>query len=263
VADGRLSVGTIRRIAVAIKAIAIIGIALFGGLAVVVATAPDAVERAARGYVSYRLHAEVAALRVDSPEIAALIPDPDLAARYAVRLRELQREASAVAEAVLDKWLASLCKDACGDEAKTRALLHVAFSALPESTKTALSNLQLIGQGRFDSIVDKLRHELTLISVANLAIFLFLLFVASIAREQSLVILPAAMLAASTLVTLAFYVFGTNWWWAVLTDGYWGIGYLVLDAIVFALFVDIIVFRGIVTNAILGVIGALVSLIPI
>ena len=71
------------------------------------------------------------------------------------------------------------------------------------------------------------------------------------------------MLAASTLVTLAFYVFGTNWWWAVLTDGYWGFGYLVLDAIVFALFVDIIVFRGIITNAILGVIGAVVSLIPV
>ena len=263
VADGRLSVGTIRRIAVAIKAVAIIGIVLFGGLTVVVATAPDAVERAARGFVSHRLHAEVAAIRAESPTIAALIPDPDLAALYAVRLRELQRQASVVAEALLDKWLASLCKDACGDEARTRALLHATFSALPENTKTALGNLQAIGQGRFDSIVDKLRHELILVSVANLAIFLFLLLVASIAREQRLVILPAAMLAASTLVTLAFYVFGTNWWWAVLTDGYWGFGYLVLDGIVFALFVDIIVLRGIVTEAILGLIGALVSAIPV
>jgi hypothetical protein len=262
-ADGRLSVGTIRRIAVVIKVIAIVGSALFGALAVVVATAPGAVERAARGYVSYRLQAEVAAVRAGSPAIAALIPDPDLAAMYAVHLRALQQQASAVAEALLDKWLASLCRDACEDEAKTRALLHAAFSALPENTKAALGNLQSIGQGRFVSIVDKLRHELTLISVTNLAIFLFLLLVASIAREQRLVILPAAMLAASTLVTLAFYVFGTNWWWAVLTDGYWGFGYLVLDAIVFALFVDIIVFRGIITNAILSVIGALVSLIPV
>ena len=263
VVDRRLSVGTIRRIAIAIRAIAIVGIALFGGLAVVATTMPDAIERVARGYVSYRLHAEVAALRADSPAIAALIPDPDLAAMYAVRLRELQQQASAGAEALLDKWLASLCKDACGDQAKTRALLHAAFSALPESMKTALGNLQSISQGRFDSIVDKLRHELTLISITNLVIFLFLLLVASIAREQRLVILPAAMLAASTLVTLAFYVFGTNWWWAVLTDGYWGFGYFVLDAIVFALFVDIIAFRGIVTNAILGVIGAIVSLIPV
>ena len=108
-----------------------------------------------------------------------------------------------------------------------------------------------------------MRHELTLISITNLVIFLFLLLVASIAREQRLVILPAAMLAASTLVTLAFYVLGTNWWWAVLTDGYWGFGYLVLDAIAFALFVDIIVFRGIATKAILWVIGIFVSLIPI
>ena len=76
-------------------------------------------------------------------------------------------------------------------------------------------------------------------------------------------VLIAGMLAASTLVTLAFYVFGTNWWWAVLTDGYWGFGYLVFDAIVFALFVDIIVFRGIVTNAIVGVIGAVVSPTPV
>lgn len=263
VADGRLSVGTVRRIAAAIKLVAIVGIVLFGGFAVAVATAPGAVERAARGYVSHRLQAEVSALRADLPAIAALIPDPDLAALYAVRLCELQQQASAMAEALLDRWLLSLCKDACGDQAKTRALLHAAFSALPESTKTALGNLQSISQGRFDSIVDKLRHELTLISIANLVIFLFLLLVISITREQRLVILPAAMLAASTLVTLAFYVFGTNWWWAVLTDGYWGFGYLVLDAIVFALFVDIIVLRGIVTDIILGVIGALLSLIPV
>jgi len=134
----------VRRIAVAIKAVAIIGIVLFAGLAVLVTTRPDAVERAARGYVTHRLQAEVAAIRADSPAIAALIPDPDLAALYAVRLRELKQQASAVAEAVLDKWLASLCKDACGDQVKTRALLHAAFSALPESTKTALSNLQSI-----------------------------------------------------------------------------------------------------------------------
>ena len=189
--DGRLSAGAIRRIAVAIKAVAIIGIVLFGGLALVVATAPGAVERAARGYVSHRLQAEVAAIRAGSPAIAALIPDPNLAALYAVQLRALQQQASAAAEALLDKWLASLCKDACGDVAKARGLLHAAFSALPESTKTALGNLQAIGQGRFESIVDKLRHELTLISVANLAIFLFLLLVASIAREQRLVVLPA------------------------------------------------------------------------
>jgi len=262
VADGRLSAGTIRRIAIAIKGVAIIGIVLFGALAVVVTTAPGAVERAARGYVSHRLQAEVAAIRAGSPAIAALIPDPDQAALYAVHLRALQQQASAVAEAVLDKWLASLCRDACGDLAKARALLHAAFSTLPESTKTALRNLQSISQGRFESIVDKLRHELTLVSVANVAIFVFLLFVASIAREQRLIILPAAMLAASTLVTLAFYVFGTNWWWAVLTDGYWGWGYLMLDAIVFALFVDIIVLRGMITELILGMIGAALSLVP-
>jgi hypothetical protein len=174
----------------------------------------------------------------------------------------MQRLASARAEALLDKWLASLCKDSCGDQAKTRAVLHAAFSALPESTKAALVNLQAISQGRFDAIVGKLRHELTLISVTNLALFLVLLFVVSVAREQRLVILPAAMLAASTLVTLAFYVFGTNWWWAVLTDGYWGWGYLMLDAIVFALFVDIIVLRGMITELILGMIGAALSLVP-
>jgi len=263
VVDRRLSVGTIRRIAIAIRAIAVVGIALFGGLAVVATTMPDAVERAARGYVSYRLHAEVEALQANSPEIEILIPDADLAAIYAARLRELQQQASAVVEAVLDKLLATQCKDACGDHAKARALLHAAISALPEETKTALNNLQSIAQGRFDSILGKLRHELTLISVVNLAIFVFLLLVGLIAQEQRLVVLPAGMLAASTLVTLAFYVFGTNWWWAVLTDGYWGSGYIALDAIVFALFVDIVLLRGFVTNVILSVIGSVVSAIPI
>src|SRR5262249_42678973 len=46
--DGRLSIGTIRLVAVAIRAIAVLGIAISGTLAIVATKAPELVERAAR-----------------------------------------------------------------------------------------------------------------------------------------------------------------------------------------------------------------------
>lgn len=257
-----LSAGAIRRIGIATRAIAIVGTVLFGTLTAVVTMAPDIVERAARGHISHRLRAEVDALRTGSPAIAALIPDTELAATYAARLRDLQQRASVAVDAILDKWLASMCKEACGDVSKTRALLHAALSVLSEDAKAALNNLQSIAQGRFDFIFGKLRHELTLISAINLVVFLLLLLVVTVAREQRLVVVPAAILATSTLLTLGIYVFGTNWWWAVLTDGYWGYGYAAVDAIVFALLVDIVLFRGTITGFILQTIGTAISLIP-
>src|SRR5262249_32129304 len=163
--------GTIRLVAVAIRAIAVLGIAIFGTLAIVATKAPELVERAARGYLTDRLRAEVIALRSDAPEIAVLIPDAQVALAYAARLRALEQRGSAAAEVLLDRLLTCLCKDACGDRIKARTLLQAALKAVPEETQTALRNLQAIAQGRFDSILAKLRHELTLVAVVNVAIF--------------------------------------------------------------------------------------------
>ncbi len=259
-ADALLPVAAIRRIGMAVRIIAVIGAVLFGGIAVLATAAPEMLERAARGYISHRLQVEVGALRAGLPEAGQLLPDAQLAQKYAEQLRAAQERFPAELEALVDKLIGCLCKTDCASRIKARALFDIGLKALPPDTRTALDNLRAIAQGRFDSIFDKLRHELALISTINAVIFLLLFLIALGAKAQRLAVLPAAMLTIATVISLAIYAFGTNWWWAILTDGYWGWSYLTLDGVIFLLFVDIIVLRGFITNAIVSAIG---SVIPV
>jgi hypothetical protein len=261
-APNALTMGAVtRRITQAVRAVAVVGVVLFGALAILAAAAPDVLERAARGYVSHRLQREVAALRADLPEATRLLPDAELARQYAETLRAAQERLPSALEALIDKLIGCLCKHECESRITARTLFELGLNALPAETRTALENLRAITQGRFDVIFEKLRRELLLISTVNTVIFAFLFLASLRARAWRLVVLPAALLAAATVTSLAIYALGTNWWWAILTDGYWGWSYLVLDGVIFLIFIDIVVLRGAVTGVIMDVIGSAVPVL--
>ena len=257
-ADALFPVAAIRRIGWVVRIIAVVGAVLFGGIAILATAAPDLLERAARGYISHRLQVEVGALRAGLPEAGQMLSDAELAQKYADQLRAAQERFPSQLEALVDKLIGCLCKADCVSRTKARAVFDFALKALPPETKTALENLRAVAQGRFDSIFDKLRHELTLISTINAAIFIVLFLIAFGAKAQRLAVLSAAMLTISTVISLGIYAFGTNWWWAILTDGYWGWSYLTLDGAVFLVFFDIVVLRGFVTNMIVNALGSMI-----
>jgi hypothetical protein len=256
--DALLPAVAIRRIGLVVRIVAVVGTVLFGGIALLATAAPETLERAARGYISYRLQVEVGALRAGLPEAGQMLSDSELARKYAEQLRVAQERYPSELEALLDKLIGCLCKTDCVSRIKARAVFDFALKALSPETRTALENLRAVAQGRFDSIFDKLRHELTLIATINAAIFGLLFLVAFGAKAQRLAIVPAALLTVATVISLAIYAFGTNWWWAILTDGYWGWSYLALDGVIFLLFVDIVVLRGFVTGMIVDALGSVV-----
>jgi hypothetical protein len=259
--DALLPVAAIRRIGLAVRVIAVIGAVLFGGIALLVTAAPEVLERAARGYISHRLQVEVGALRAGLPEGGQMLSDAELARKYADQLRAAEERYPSELEALLDKLIGCLCKRDCASRIKARAVFDFALKALPQETRTAMENLRAVAQGRFDAIFDKLRHELTLISTINAVIFVLLFLIALGGKAQRLAVLPAAMLAIATVVSVAIYAVGTNWWWAILTDGYWGWSYLTLDGVIFLLFVDIVVLRGFVTGMIVDALGSVFSVL--
>ena len=245
----------------AVKAIAIAGIILFGTISLLVVFSPQILERAAHGYVSQRLQAEIESLAGGLVDISQLIDDPALVERYADQLNAR----SAALQAAVEQWLQRLvecaCKFDCAARAKARILLDAVVAAAPADARAAILNIQAIAQGRFDIVFAKLRHELLLISVINTAIFAALFIIAWVGKSWRALIPPAALLTASTLITAGMYVFGTNWWWAVLTDGYWGMGYLALDAIVAAFLFDNLFFDGKITTGLIDSISDMLSIL--
>jgi len=262
-ADGRLSTDAIRHWAIAVRAVAVAGIILFGGLALVATAAPAFVERAAHGYTSQRLHDEIESLVGGFVEISQLIDDPELVQRYAAQLTARGAELRAAVTRVLDKLVECSCRHDCAARAKARIAFDAIVAAAPAEMGAAVTNIQAIAQGRFDIIFAKLSRELLLISLINTAIFAALLVVAWVGKATRALILPAALLSASIVITAGIYLFGTNWWWAVLTDGYWGMGYLTVDGIVTLFLCDIFFLEGRVTLGLIeGISDALSVLVP-
>jgi hypothetical protein len=250
-----------RGVEMIVKAIALAGVILFGAIAIVVAFSPRILEQAAHGYVSQRLQAEIESLAGGSLEISELTDDPALVQRYADQLTA----GGAALRAAVEQWLQRLvecaCKFDCAARAKARILLDAVVAAAPADARAAILNIQAIAQGRFDIVLAKLRHEILLISAINTAIFAALLLIAWIGKSWRALIPPTALLSASTLITAGMYVFGTNWWWTVLTDGYWGMGYLALDAIVALFLFDAFFLDGKITTGLMDSISAILSML--
>ena len=250
-----------RGLEMTVKAIALAGVILFGAIALVVVLSPRILERAAHGYVSHRLQAEIESLAGGSVAISELTDDPALVQRYADQLNA----GGAALRAAVEQWLQRLvecaCKFDCAARAKARILLDTVVAAAPADVRATILNVRAIAQGRFDIVFAKLRHEILLISVINAAIFAALLLIAWIGKSWRALIPPAALLTASTLITAGMYVFGTNWWWTVLTDGYWGMGYLALDAIVALFLLDNLFLDGKITTGLMDGIRDMFSLL--
>lgn len=249
----------LRSMAVAVRAIAVVGVILFGALAILVSMAPASVERAARGYVSQRLESELQALTGGSVALSGLIGDSELRERVAEQLARLNNKLPESAEHLLAKFADCLCLHDCAARTKARAIFDAVMAVASEETRALVLNLGAVAQGRFDTILGKLRHELILNFSLNAAIFGILLLATFRARGKRTVVVPAALLTLSTIISVGVYLIGTNWWWAVLTDGYWGMGYLLFDAIVMLFLLDIICFEGRVTEGLINAIADLFS----
>lgn len=250
-------------IGASVRVVALIGVLLFGAIATLVAVAPAMIERAAQGYLSQRLQGELKSLTGGVVDASELIADPGLQQRYHAALNALGGKLPDAIDKLFASLTACLCKHDCGARAKAQVLFDALLATLAEDARAFVSNLNAVASGRFDVILAKLRHELLLVSAINAAIFGALFLACLRFPRRKAVIMPAALMAVSTLITAAIYFIGGDWWWTVLTDGYWGMGYLTIDAIVAVFLIDILFFDGRVTTGLIdGVADALSSLRP-
>src|SRR5262249_43081786 len=127
-----------------------------------------------------------------------------------------------------------------------------------EDLRWLLVNLRAVAQNRYAQIVDKLRGELGFFASSNVVVF-GLLFLATffMRGRYSLLILPALLLLASTIISVGIYAFGQNWFYVILFDHYMRYWYVAIDLAIFAFFVDWFMLRGRITANLLKVLTAI------
>jgi|SRR5882724_2791479 len=245
----------------ATRIVAAVGIAFYICVLGVVTFAPNLLEQSARVFATSRLHEEIEAVASDQRlERAREITD-----RQAVELMEAAVVAQAQLHEQFDRAMIEivsvLCRFDCGARQMWLDIFERSIEKKWSEAAQAIKNLKAIAQSRFSEIMLKLRAELMFFTVSNVAI-LAMLFVATLfARGRYNVLgLPALLCVVGTTISAGLYVFGQNWFYAILFDNYMRTGYLVLDFSVCLLLIDWFVLRGRITAQVLG---ALPAAIPV
>jgi hypothetical protein len=108
-------------------------------------------------------------------------------------------------------------------------------SEAPALTSTATRD------GPFALRLASLARDMRVFAACNIALFLLTAIFAYRGRSASSnLLVPAALLSASTLGAIALYITTRDWFWSFLEERYAGLGYLAFVAFVMLLLADII-----------------------
>jgi hypothetical protein len=215
--------------------------------------APNLLEQSARAFATSRLHKEIETLASDQ----RLDRAREITDRQAAELMEAAVVAKAQLHEQFDRAMIEivsvLCRFDCSKRQMWLDFLERSIEKRWAEAAQAIKNLKAIAQSRFSEIVLKLRSELVFFTVSNITI-LAMLFVATLfARGRYNVLgLPALLCVVGTTISAGLYLFGQNWFYAILFDNYMRAGYLVLDFSVCLLLIDWFVLKGRITAQLLS-----------
>lgn len=212
---------------------------------------PKQFERTALGFVQSEIEAELAerfpSLGAQNAETGLRM----LGERFGLRQERLQEFAAGDFPDQIAAVIAAYC--GCSENDAERTVAHAevireGLSAQMAKLNLAQSNLVKIIEQKYDEIITALRIDFLIFLLTNLIAFSAVLGATFLrSNRKNLTVYPAALLLTSVTFSSYFYVFKTDWFYTILFQDYWGLGYAVFIGIVFGFLVDIALNRARVT----------------
>lgn len=243
-----------------LRALGLLGVVGFGVLFLVLLAYPKELERSAVGFIKQRIEAD---LRERFPGLGrdALTQGAErLSAGLAERQRRLRQAIDDGLPALISEVVAGHC--GCVAKVELAQSIEEGMRETLARLKSARGRLAEVIRDRYDAILAALRHELMIFLGTNLAAFGLVLAAAGLRGESSRpILLPAALLVVTVVLSSGLYLFNQDWFYAVLFQNYVGYGYAVGMAVIYALLVDIVMNRARVTRKVAaqlpGALGAI------
>lgn len=136
-------------------------------------------------------------------------------------------------------------------KANARGFVMAAMRGRIERERVGLSTLEDLIAGHYVATVDRLILDLRIFFGSNLALFAAVGFAGVLSSAAPALVVPAALLATSTIAAAAMYLFEQNWFYTILFGSYVGYVYLIWVAIIAFFLVDITMNRARVTSTLL------------
>lgn len=248
----------------ALRVTSLFGTVLFGLAFVVTWASPLQVERAARGFIERTIENQVSARitivrdGLASPRIARFAEA--LSHRHAAELKFLRAQLAVEIKPLVARTVARLQDPACACRAEVRRALAAATALRISAIDRAEPQVRALIEGRYADIVADLLHDLRIVTGVNFLLFAGLLALSILRPQQGrALLLPAALLVISTIVTSLVYLFGQNWFFTILYADYVGYGYAAWLFLVFGLLCDIALFRARTTMRIVDLFATALS----
>lgn len=238
---------------------ALIGLVIFGLSFALTFLSPIHYEKAARGFLEWKIEEQVRT-RLD------VVPERMREGRIAGFARSMaerhETEIAALREqlrtGLKDRVSAIVARmqdpDCLCRKAMTRALGIVTRLEI-SSLERAEPQLRRMIEGRYGEIVADLLRDLRIFTGTNLLAFAVLLGLSFARRNQMRpLFVPAVLLATATITASGFYIFGQNWFFTLLYNDHVGFGYTAWLSIIYLFLLDIALFKARITSFVLDAI---------
>lgn len=251
-----------RRVRATLVAVSVGGMVCFAGIFAASVLARPTIERAAKDYLVARVTADAQESLGDrwQPAVGSEGDAEALRAKLGETAAMLQGWSDARLPEAVGALIASFCDIDCEEQKAAAAdsygaILRDALESTLKRTHDKMAGLRAFVVGAYHARLIALIGEVRLVAGINLALFAGLALLLWLRRhEMRPVLVPAALLCASTVATLALYVTAQDWLWSILLGDFVGYGYLAWFAGVFLLLADIALNEARVSNAVIALI---------
>ena len=246
---------------ISLRVFGLLGIALFVPLFLFTFASPDAVERAGKSFIEWKLQSEadkkIDSIRLPEPmKLEALLGEKarELREKTDFELEKIRKQLKADAPAILAEQIAKLRNLDCECRKKWEQSLRIPMQSKLTSLETAKSKLIDYSHVKYMEVVHKLTLDVRIFLASNSIVFIFL-FVASFMQPRAIkqLFLPGGLMLISTGICSYFYVFEQNWLYTIIYNDYTGLAYVGYLSFVFAILCDIVFNRARVTTEVLNV----------
>lgn len=243
-----------------LRALGFVGLLLFGGLLILLTAEPDVFKRSALSFAK----GEVSRAVMERYPDLAILPEQERVkeglSRLSQRLGSQQTALEKLAASDFPERIGRLVEAFCscgpptdeGAAARAQAV-RAYFEGRASALGLSQKSIEDFARSRYDATLAALRLDLLIFLSVNAAAFAAVLGATFVPRERRhAVIAPAALMAVSTVISASIYVFGTDWFYAILFRDYVGLWYAFGLLFVFGLLVDIVMNRARATLRILS-----------
>lgn len=250
---------------------ALIGLVIFGFSFALTFLSPIHYEKAARGFLEWKIEEQVRTRLDVMPEemrkgrIARFARS--MAERHDTEIAGLHEQLRAGLKDKVATIVGRMQDVSCECRQVMTRALNIVTRLQISSLERAEPQLRRMIEGQYGEIVADLLRELRIFTATNLGAFALLLGI-SFARPAHAkpLLVPATLLVGATVVASALYIFGQNWFFALLYNDYVGFGYTAWLVIIYAFLLDIALFQARITSFVLDamtqVMGKVFSTIP-